>query len=70
MSTKPKRVEEDKKITDAEAVQLLINDLALLGRSCRIVIENATHDGSMLEQSYQALMLCKHVEDRWIKKGE
>lgn len=70
MSKKPETVDTTKKLTDEEAVKLLIHDLALLGRSCRVVIENGTYDGSMLEQAYQALTMCRHVEDRWIKKDE
>lgn len=70
MSTKPEKVDEKAKITDEEAIKLLVHDLALLGRTCRIVIENGTYDGSMIETAYQALTMCKHVEDRWIKKDD
>ena len=62
-----KKVEDNKKITDEEAVKLLIHDLALLARTCRVVIENANHEGSMLSQAYQALQMARHVEERWIK---
>jgi sugar phosphate isomerase/epimerase len=68
--TKPTKVEDKKTVTDEEAVKLLIHDLALLARTCRVTIENSTFDGSMLETAYQALTMCKHVEDRWIKKDD
>lgn len=68
MSTKPEKVDEKAKISDEEAIKLLVHDLALLAKTCHLVIENAQHDGSMLNEAYQAKVMCAHVMDRWIKK--
>lgn len=65
--SKPVKV-EDNKVSDEEAVKLLIHDLVLLAKTCHIVIENAQHDGSMLQEAYQAKAMCSHVMDRWLKK--
>lgn len=60
--------EKETKLSESEAIQLLIKDLALLAHKCKIVMENAQHEGTMVQQAAEALILCKHVEDRWIKK--
>ena len=64
-----KVTEKPEKVTE-EQLQTLVTALAKLAYISKIVINESLVPGDMIEEAYEAKILCQHVLDRWVEKED